>query len=120
MKRYTPKVEQGLKFAIAMLEIDAEHIQNSVKAVALTLEEAAPTPKLSARDKQQIEEYRAAAEWLRDLVASYQPRQKQGNNSPIFAHSGIDSQSNVPLTDESTEEGAAEAAAARGLGESFS
>jgi len=65
MKRYTPKVEQGLKYAIAMLEIDAEHIQNSVKSVALILDEDAPPPKLSAEDKKQMEEYRAAAEWLR-------------------------------------------------------
>lgn len=71
MKRYTAKVEQGIKYAIAMLEIDAEHIENQVKH-AIVLDDDAERPKLSAQDKQQLEAYRSAAEWLRDLVASYQ------------------------------------------------
>ncbi len=70
MRRYGPKVEQGIKYAIAMLEIDAEHIENMVRNV-ITLEEGAEKPKMSPQDKQMVEEYRAAAEWLRDCVASY-------------------------------------------------
>ncbi|MHB8742799.1 MAG: hypothetical protein ACYC9L_06690 [Sulfuricaulis sp.] len=72
MKRYTAKVEKGIRYAIIMLEMDIEHIKNSVKIAALQLEPDAPTPKLSAQDKAQMEEYEAAAEWLRDLVAGYQ------------------------------------------------
>lgn len=71
MKRYTQKVENGIKLAIAMLEIDAEHIRNSPTRAAL-LNELEEQPKLSPQDKQQMEEYIAAAEWLRDLVAGYQ------------------------------------------------
>jgi hypothetical protein len=71
MKRYTQKVENGIKLAIAMLEIDAEHIRNTPAREAL-LNELEDKPKLSPQDKQQMEEYLAAAEWLRDLVAGYQ------------------------------------------------
>jgi len=95
MKRYTPKVEHGIKYAIAMLEIDAEHIENSVKH-AIVLDEDAPKPKLNPQDKKQLEEYRAAAEWLRDLVESYQPRKKEGENDAFSAQSIIEPQGTVP------------------------
>lgn len=63
-----------MRYAIAMLEIDAEHIENQPARAALLAVDGEPPAPMSARDKQQLKECRAAAEWLRDLVAGYQNR----------------------------------------------